>query len=245
MNNYVYITEASSSIGSAIAVRLADKYSLVLSGSNFDRLQDIWRKCGSKSDNIIFPMDLADISNIGETLREFLMLHNISVSCFVHSADMAQLQPLHMMNVVDTYRVMNVNFFSAVEILKVLASKKINKKNLHSVVLVSSILSQRGAKGQGIYCASKAAIDGFVRAMAVEFAPRIRVNSIQTGGISSAMAKQIMERQELFEQGVDDGYLLGIGNAEAIASMADFLLSEDAAWITGQSYAVDGGRTAH
>lgn len=245
MNKYVYITGASSSIGSAIAVRLADKYPLVLSGRNVERLQDVWCKCGSKSENIIFPMNLEDTANIGERLKEFLLAHNISVSYFVHSAGMAPLQPLHMMNIADTYRVMNVNFFSAVEILKVLASKKINKKNLYSVVLISSILSQRGAKGQGIYCASKAAVDSFVRAMAVELAPRIRINSVQPGMIPSDMAEQITARHELFEQGVDDGYLLGIGHAEAIASMVDFLLSDGAAWITGQSYAVDGGKTAH
>ena len=143
------------------------------------------------------------------------------------------------------HTIMDVNFFSAVEILKLLTSKKINGKALVRAILISSIQSRLGAKGQSVYCASKAALEGFMRAMAVELAPTVILNVIRPGGIRTPMGDLLQQNQELLAKPSDDGYLLGLGEAEDIAAMAEFLMGEGAAWITGQIFTVDGGRCAH
>ena len=135
---------------------------------------------------------------------------------------------------------------SAAEILKLLSNRRLNGRNLKSVVLISSILSSNfGAKGQAIYGASKGALEGFARAMAVELAPNVRVNIICPGGIPTPIGNIIINNQELLKRSIDEGYLLGVGNTEYIANAVEFLIGEKAEWITGQVMYVDGGKTSH
>ena len=83
------------------------------------------------------------------------------------------------------------------------------------------------------------------RAMAEELGPRVRVNAIRPGAVPSRMADELTARADLLTKDVAEGYTLGLGMPEDIASMVAFLLSEEARWITGQCFTVDGGRMAH
>ncbi len=245
MDNYVLITGASSGIGRATAIRLSKTYPLVLGGRDEKRLEETRTMCENTDKHLLWHYDLATVEGIAENLSAFLKENSVSVSDFVHSAGMAPLAPLRMTTSETMRQIMDVNFFSAVEILKLLTSKKVNGKSLACVVLISSIQSRIGAKGQSIYCASKAAMEGFMRAMAVELAPSIKLNVIRPGGIQTPMGDLLQRNQELLEKPADDGYLLGLGETEDIAAMTEFLLSENAKWITGQIFTVDGGRCAH
>ena len=164
---------------------------------------------------------------------------------FVHSAGMAPISLLRLLSLAKMHEIMDVNFFSAAIILKTLLGKKVNHHRLQSVVLISSIHSNRGVKGQPIYCASKGAIDSFVRAMADELASKVRINSILPGAINTSMGGTILENAAILKNPIDAGYLLGLGQTEDIANMTAFLISDKAKWITGQNLTVDGGKTAH
>lgn len=245
LEKYILITGASGSIGSATAVLLSKQYPLILNGRNLERLEATRAACHQSDKHILWQYDLADAKNIGGNLSDMIVANKISVESFIHVAAIAPLSPLRMLSLENMQEIMAVNFFSAAEILKVLISKKINAKNLSKVVLVSSILSQIGAKGQSIYCASKAALEGFARAMAVEFAPNVRINVICPGGIVTNIGDFVNQNQELLKKPTDEGYLLGLGKAEDIANMAEFLIGNNSNWITGQVFNVDGGRSAN
>lgn len=245
MDYYVLITGASSGIGRATAIRLSKTYSLILGGRDEKRLEETRIMCENADEHLFWRYDLADVEGIADNLSTFLKEKSVFVNGFVHSAGIAPLAPLRMTTSETMRQIMDVNFFSAVEILKLLTSKKVNGKSLSRVVLISSIQSRIGAKGQSIYCASKAAMEGFMRAMAVEFAPSIKLNVIRPGGIRTPMGSILEQNQELLAKPSDDGYLLGLGETKDIAAMAEFLLSDDAKWITGQIFTVDGGRSAH
>lgn len=245
MDNYVLITGASGGIGRATAARLSKRYPLILGGRDETRLKETRAVCENKEKHLFWCYDLANVDGITENLAAFLNKESISVSGFVHSAGIAPLAPLRMTTVERMREIMDVNFLSAVEILKLLTSKKINGKALVRAILISSIQSRLGAKGQSAYCASKAALEGFMRAMAVELAPTVKLNVIRPGGIRTPMGDLLQQNQELLAKPSDDGYLLGLGEAEDIAAMAEFLMGEGAAWITGQIFTVDGGRCAH
>ncbi len=245
MENYVLITGASSGIGRATAIRLSQSYPLILSGRDEKRLEETRAMCENADKHLLWRFDLEAVEGITDSLSAFLKETSVAVNGFVHSAGIAPLAPLRMTTSETMRQIMNVNFFSAVEILKLLTSKKVNGKTLTRVVLISSIQSQIGAKGQSIYCASKAALEGFMRALAVELAPNVNLNVIRPGAIQTPMGDLLQQNQELLEKPTDDGYLLGLGEPEDIAAMTEFLLSENAKWITGQIFTVDGGRCAH
>jgi NAD(P)-dependent dehydrogenase (short-subunit alcohol dehydrogenase family) len=137
---------------------------------------------------------------------------------------------------------MDINFFSAVELLKGLTTKKINGKNLNNVILVSSIAAFRYSKGEAFYAASKSAVNIFARAMADELAPNVRVNTINPGITRTSMMSNLLNDKIKLEQ-YNRKQLLGFCESEDIANIAEFLMSDKASKITGQHFIVDGGAT--
>jgi NAD(P)-dependent dehydrogenase (short-subunit alcohol dehydrogenase family) len=137
---------------------------------------------------------------------------------------------------------MNVNFMSAAQIISVLVKKNYNDKRLKNIVFISSTASKFGAKAFSMYSASKGALDSLMRSLAVELAPDIRINSILPGGIKTQMTGQIFSDPDLTGR-MEKDYPLGLGKAEYIADFVNFLVSDEARWITGQQFIIDGGRT--
>jgi NAD(P)-dependent dehydrogenase (short-subunit alcohol dehydrogenase family) len=113
----------------------------------------------------------------------------------------------------------------------------------NSLVFMSSAAGLCGVAGMSIYSASKAAVDGAMRSLACELAPRgIRVNSIAAGAVKTEMHEETVRK--LNEQEIknyEQRHLLGFGSPEDVAYAAAFLLSDAAAWITGTTMVVDGG----
>lgn len=243
MDKYVLITGASSGIGRATAIRLSKTYPLVLGGRDEKRLEETRTMCENADEHLLWRYDLADVEGIADNLSAFLKANSVPVSGFVHSAGIAPLVPLRMTTSETMRQIMDVNFYSAVEILKLLTSKKINGKTLENVILISSISSQRGAKGMSLYSASKGALDSFARSMACELAPRVRVNTVLPGGIETPGTQNMTSDVGLLQEGSNS--LLGEGKTSDIADIVAFLLSKQSRWITGQNFIVDGGRTSH
>jgi len=240
--SYLLITGASSGIGREIAIRLSEQYSIVLHSRDKERLMQTMAACNPKREHLIWEYDLIGIDGLEEAFTQFLLENNCVISGFVHSAGYFKMMPLKMAKA-DWFRLsFDVNVISAALLTKVLVKKKINGNELKSIVLISSINSKFGATAMSAYSASKAAVDGLMRSLAVELAPAVRVNSVLPGGIRTAMTEYLYEDKGIIER-MDATYPLGQGGANDICGAVHFLLSEDARWITGQQLVVDGGRT--
>lgn len=239
---FTLITGASSGVGRATAVRLSAERSLILHGRNRERLEETRLLSAAPERHILWCMDLNDVSSIAASLTP--LLAERTVDAFVHCAGTVTVLPMRSTDHKVAQSMMNVNFFSAVEIVNLLLKKKINGHHLANVVFISSIFSSFGARGHSAYCASKAALDGLMRALAVELAPAIRVNSILPGAMKTRMSRDGFSDPEVAEKLTRD-YPLGIGEPSDIADAVQFLLSSNARWLTGQQIAVDGGRTAN
>jgi NAD(P)-dependent dehydrogenase (short-subunit alcohol dehydrogenase family) len=240
--NYLLLTGASSGIGREIAIHLSDNYNLILNGRDQARLQETFSCCNKKNQHIIWQHDLAEAGTIENSLTQFILDSKCLIQGFVHSAGYMKLIPLKMLTVDLFQTTFNVNVIAVAIITKVLAKKKINNDCLKNIVLISSNISNFGAKASSAYGASKSAVDGLMRCLAVELAPKVRVNSVLPGGMLTAMTKQIYENKELLAR-MDATVPLGEGTVKDIPGIVKFLLSNDSRWITGQQITVDGGRT--
>jgi len=238
------VTGASSGIGRVIAARLAQHRRLILHGRALDRLEQTRSRCVNPKQHVIWTQDLSHTRDIGSGLSVLLQAESLGVESFVHCAGVLKVLPMRAVELDTAEEVMNVNFLSAAEIVRLLLRKRINQGCLRNIVFVSSTASQFGARGFNLYCASKGALDALMRALAVELAPDIRVNSVLPGGVKTEMTAAMFSDPQL-ESRLVAGYPLGPGDPADIAAAIEFLLSESARWITGQQLVVDGGRTVN
>jgi NAD(P)-dependent dehydrogenase (short-subunit alcohol dehydrogenase family) len=240
--SYILITGSSSGIGKEMAIYLSKANNIVLHGRDQERLVKVMSKCDTEFNHKIWTQDLSEIEDIEGSLSQFITSENIEIIGYVHCAGYMKMLPLKMSTAQILTATLNTNIISASLITKVLINKKLNSQALKSVVFLSSNLSNMGAKGMSSYGASKGAIDTLMRCLAVELAPMVRLNSILPGAIPTEMTQAIFNNEEVRTRMIQ-AYPLGIGEALDICYMAEFLLSTNSKWITGQQFTVDGGRS--
>jgi NAD(P)-dependent dehydrogenase (short-subunit alcohol dehydrogenase family) len=225
-----------------MAIYLSKVNHIILHGRDYERLQNVKSQCDINFDHKIWTQDLNEINDIEPSLSQFILKENIEISEYVHCAGYMKMVPLKMSTAQILTSTLNTNIISASLITKILINNKFNPSALKSVVYLSSNLSNMGAKGMSAYGASKGAVDTLMRCLAVELAPKVRVNSILPGAIPTEMTQAIFENEEVRIR-MAETYPLGIGEALDICYMAEFLLSNKSKWITGQQFTVDGGRS--
>jgi NAD(P)-dependent dehydrogenase (short-subunit alcohol dehydrogenase family) len=235
----VLVTGATSGIGRAIARRCADEGARVLAtGRDEARLAELAR------DSAFIAVHAADLSKstaadecVAAAMSAFGRLDGL-----VHSAGIVRRRE----DIRDTTdeqwaQMMNVNLDAGFRLAR--ACLRIMVPRGGSIVLVGSQLAQIAAPGYGSYCASKGGVEALVRALAVDFGPSgIRVNALAPGVVSTPLA--YVDRPDFDDQVEAIAARLPlrrIGQPGDMAGPAVFLLSDDSAWMTGQSLVVDGG----
>jgi len=241
-SNFVLITGASSGIGKEIAIQLSKDYNIVLHGRNLDRLNEVKDLCKRTTNQLIWQQDLNEVEEVEASLIAFLKINEIEIDKYVHCAGYMKMAPLKISSLKILSKSFNTNVISASLICKVLTNRRANNSALLAVVFISSNISNMGAKGMSAYGASKGAIDTLMRCLAVELAPKIRVNSVLPGAVLTEMTQKIFENEEVRAR-MEATYPLGIGEPNDIYQMVNFLLSNQSKWITGQQFTVDGGRS--
>ena len=134
--------------------------------------------------------------------------------------------------------IFDINYYVPVFLAKGFSDKRNNIGEGSSIVFIASTAAVYPEKGQAVYAGSKAALVASAKSISEENAlKKIRVNCI-----SPAYVETPMYQKNLENIGTDlSGYPFGIGKPSDIANMTAFLLSNDARWITGQNYILDGG----
>jgi NAD(P)-dependent dehydrogenase (short-subunit alcohol dehydrogenase family) len=183
--------------------------------------------------------DLTDTESISTIIKEIIEKNGI-INGLVHCAGISSRKPLNVLTKDGFSKVMDVNFYSFVELVRQVCKKKHFAEG-GSVVVMSSISSIRGYKAKSEYCVSKAAVDSFVRCMALELADRkIRINSVMAAEVLTPLALKAKEMNQAVGAS-DFNAPLGPSDPYEVANTIVFLLSDATRTITGTSILIDGG----
>lgn len=113
-----------------------------------------------------------------------------------------------------------------------------------AIVLFSTVAVQQGMPFHTSVATAKGALEGLTRSLAAELAPKIRVNAIAPSLTNTPLASKLLASDDKKKASDERHPLKRVGEADDIARMAGFLLSAEAAWVTGQVFHVDGGLSA-
>jgi len=235
---YTLITGASSGMGALCAKQFSLNQNLILASENLDQLKLVQSECVNPERHILWHCNFASDRNmIADSLCSLLKDNNAEVEKYIHFAGLTKLLPIKNFTIPYVDTIFNVNFFSIIEILRVLL-KKVNNGALQNIILISALVSERGNVGNSIYASSKGAINSLVYTLSRELAP-IRINALLPGAIETPMTEKLDEN---YKEEMRRDTPLGFGKPQDVVDYADFLFSDKATWITGQTLFVDGGR---
>ena len=228
VNKKVIVTGGNRGIGKGIVLSLLDRGYSVLATSRDSNNFDF-----SHSGLKIADLDVCDQSSVNDFQK---IVSEFDPDILVNNAGTTKDNLFLRMTESDWDEVINTNLNSVFRVTK-LVVKGMLKKKWGRIINISSISGSMGNSGQTNYSASKAGVDAFSRSLAKELGSRnITVNSIAPGFIQTDMTDGLIN-----DELVKKIPLQRVGNAEDVASLVNFLASEESNYITGQTLVVDGG----
>jgi NAD(P)-dependent dehydrogenase (short-subunit alcohol dehydrogenase family) len=225
----ILIIGASSGIGLELAGKLKEKNNIFAMSRSRGEL--------SESENIKWKK--FDVLN-DELDTDFLPDH---LDGLVYCPGSINLKPFRGIKVADVMSEFELNALGAFKVIQAVLPK-LKKSEGASVVLFSTVAVRQGMPYHSSIGMAKGAVEGMTRSLAAEFAPSIRVNAIAPSLTDTPLANRLLSSDERRDSSAQRHPLKRVGTPADIASMAKFLLSDEASWITGQIMAVDGGMSA-
>lgn len=238
-NKTILVTGASSGIGKAIAIECSKMGAkVVITGRNKQRLQETYGQLEGIHPTYI----VADLTKKEEI--EALVNQIDSLNGLVNCAGLTIPKPFKFLQEENIQEVMTVNFNAPLLLTQQLTKKKKLQKN-SSVVFISSISGTKVSYIAGsIYSASKGAINGFCKGLALELAPQqIRVNTVVPGMVETNIISGGEIALEQLETDRQKYPLKRYGKPEEVAYATIYLLSDASSWVTGSNLLIDGGYT--
>ena len=233
----VLITGAASGIGRATAKQCHNMgASLVLLDLNEKGLNSVIEEIGDGA-IISYSLNLTDYNRLCEVIARLPKLDGVFSNAGIVKSLMAKFSGKE-----DMERIFEVNTFSHINLVQqLIAQKKLNKGA--SIVFTSSMSGVfAGLVGGSLYGATKAAIAGYCKALAIELAPRgIRVNTIHPGMIETPLTVGTALSQDVLDEDAKNYPLGRYGKPEEVAYAVVYLLSDATVWMTGTQILLDGG----
>jgi NAD(P)-dependent dehydrogenase (short-subunit alcohol dehydrogenase family) len=236
------VTGASSGIGEACAVALAEAGAEVwLAARGLEKLHALQAEMAAAG--FVAQVLAMDVVNVAAT--EALVAEHGPFDILVNSAGLARHSPAVATTIEDYNQVTDLNVRGAYFLTRTVAKGLLAAGKPGSLINISSQMAHVGGIDRGVYCATKHAVEGFTKSMAIEWGPaRIRVNTICPTFIRTPLAEQtlaIPERRKWIEEKIKLGR---VGEVTDIMGGVVYLASDASALVTGSSLLIDGGWTA-
>ena len=233
----VLVTGASSGIGRATAVLCADMGAkVVVSGRNEQRLEEVFYSLSGEG-HVKLVLDLTNEKAVDVAVSDIPQIDG-----FANCAGVANMNPFQFLCRQEMDEVFSTNFFSPIMMIhKLLKAKKLQKGS--SVVFVSSIDGPKVVHaGNSVYSASKSALVGMARNMAIDLAgKKIRVNCVLPGTTDTEMIRTANVTEEMLQETAKSLPMKRFAKPDEIAAAITFLLSDASSYMTGTEIVVDGG----
>ena len=235
------VTGGTRGIGAAITQMLVENGASVAAGysrglESAQRFKDRMAANGAKLSIHQGRVDDADDCN--RVFKEVIDTYG-RVDYLVNNAGITIDKTVRKMTVDDWRQVLNVNLSGAFQMTKAVLEHMIERGS-GRIVMISSVIGETGNVGQANYAASKAGLFGFTKSLALEMAQRgITVNSVAPGFIATEMVESIP--QAALDRVIEKIPQRRLGKPEEVARVVRFLLEDEASYITGAVYSVNGG----
>lgn len=234
-----FISGASRGIGECIAITLSKEYDVIINYANSEQqASEVLSKLDPAGNHRMIKCDVSnseEVKNMMETIgKEYGHL-----DVLVNNAGITKDNLLLRMSEEDFDDVIRINLKGTYNCIRH-AARMMMKQRSGKIVNMASVVGLCGNMGQVNYAASKGGVIAMTKAVAKELAPRgINVNAVAPGFIQTAMTEKLSDDvQQAALQGIP---MRHFGSVHDVANVVKFLCSEDAAYITGQVIAVDGG----
>lgn len=241
--NSVIVTGASSGIGQQTALLLSSQgYFVILAGRNEQRLSETQQQLKIPNQSSIVASDLSSPEGCQSLIDHAKQIHKTTpLQCLINNAGIFHRQSFLETDPQVWESQFQTNIMSLVRLTRGLADTLSSVEN-SSIVNISSSLGIRSVAETSSYSAMKAAVISLTNTLALEFAPKIRVNCIAPGMTYTPIHDFYgHETKELMEQLNGIQPMGRMGKPEEIASGVAYLISEASAWTTGTTLKIDGG----
>lgn len=236
------VAGGSSGIGLGCAVALAEAGAhVIIMARRRDQLDEVAAAMTTAGQSVeVMVGDIADIDSMSAAIESLRPL-----DIFVNSAGLARHTAAIDTDAADFDAVMNVNLRGAYFAAQAVAKSMVTDGRKGSIITISSQMAVVGGIDRAVYCASKHAVEGFTKSMAIELGPHgIRVNTVCPTFIRTPLTEQTFS-QPARVKWIEEKIKLGrVGEVEDIMGAVTFLASDAAALITGTALMIDGGWTA-
>ncbi len=237
-NKVVLIAGVTGGVGSAVAKRsLKSGHTVIGFARNEERLKKLQEELDGLETH---KSEATDFDNLDGLVKSVVKEHG-RIDSYVHAIGSVFLKAAHQMKITEWQDVINLNLNSAFYGLKAVV-ESMRKQRSGSMVFCSSVAAKAGLANHEAIAAAKGGINGLVLSASSTYAGfGLRFNAVAPGLVETNATSQMTSSEQMRSFSEKMHPLGRLGHPDEVASLISWLISDDASWVTGQIYSIDGG----